>query len=202
MQHLIRVLIHASSWRPAIYHVEKPQSPYEVPKNKGKEAMAYLTFVIDFYDALPSIVAFVHSHLDGYPQAWHTDTPGYNNADSLKRLRLDYVHQEGYANLRCNWVPGCPDEVQPFRKEPGKTTELHMEEAWRVFFGDDTDVPKTLAVACCSQFAVSREQIRKRSKIDYERYRKWLLATELDDDTSGRIFEFLWHVIMGREPVQ
>lgn len=185
-----------------IYHVEEPSAYHRVPKNKGKEAMAYLTFIIEFYEVFPPIVAFVHSHLDGYPRAWHTDTPGYNNVDSLSRLRLDYVRQEGYANLRCNWVPGCPDEVQPFRKEPGKVAETHMEDAWKFFFGNDSEVPITLAAACCSQFAVSREQIRKRNKVEYERYREWLMNTDLDDDTSGRIFEFLWHVIMGREPVQ
>jgi len=30
---------------------------------------------------------------------------------------------------------------------------------------------------------------------------KWLLDTPLNDFTSGRVFEYLWHVIFGREPV-
>ena len=185
-----------------IYHVEDPHAYNRVPRNKGKEAMAYLTFLIDFYERLPLIVAFVHSHLDGYPTAWHTDRPGYNNVKSLKELRLEYVRREGYVNLRCNWVPGCPDEVQPFRSPPEKEQEAHMEEVWKVFFGNETEIPKTIAAACCSQFAASREQIRKRSKEDFEKYRQWLLDTDLDDDTSGRVFEFLWHIIMGKDPVQ
>ncbi|KAL9116138.1 MAG: hypothetical protein Q9227_000507 [Pyrenula ochraceoflavens] len=188
-------------WQNAIYHVEDPHAYYHVPMNKGKEAMAYLTFIIDFYEKLPSIIAFVHSHLDGFPAAWHTDRTGYSNVKSLNELHLDYVRKEGYANLRCNWAPGCPDEVQPFREPSQTELEARMREVWRTFFGNEIEIPKIIAAACCSQFAVSREQIRQRRKEDYERYRQWLVDTDLDNDTSGRIFEFLWHVIMGREPV-
>ena len=190
------------SWQPAIYSVESPSPPYVVPTNKGKEAMAYLTYIIDHYDHLPSIIAFIHAHRDGYPRAWHTDMGGYSNVESLKRLRLKYVSEAGYANLRCNGAPRCPDQVQPFRKPPENDQEEHMRAVWPALFGEDIEVPTKLAAACCSQFAVTGDQVRNRTREEYVKYRKWLLETELNDEVSGRVFEFLWHVIMGREAVQ
>ncbi len=166
--------------------------------------MAYLTYLVDHYSALPAIIAFVHPHRDGYPTAWHTDADGYNNAKSLNGLKLDYVKEHGYANLRCIYIPGCPDEIQPFRSpyEEHRTAEHAMIDTWAFMFGNESQVPAVLATPCCSQFAVSRDQVLARPRSDYLRYRDWLIETTLDDATSGRIMEYLWHVIFGRDPVQ
>lgn len=75
-----------------------------------------------------------------------------------------------------------------------------MPEAWRALFLDDK-VPPVIAQPCCAQFAVSRAQVLKRERGEYERYLEWLTETPLDDATSGRVFEYLWHVIFGREVV-
>lgn len=58
------------SWRHAIYAVDQPDSEryLHTPKNKGKESMAYLTYLIDHYDNLTDVQVFVHSHGDGYPR--------------------------------------------------------------------------------------------------------------------------------------
>jgi len=65
-----------------------------------------------------------------------------------------------------------------------------------------TEIPALIGAPCCAQFAVSREQIRKRPKKEYIRYRQWVLGTELSDAKSGRVMEFLWHVIFGQNAVQ
>lgn len=39
----------------AIYTVDDPSSEYHVPKNKGNEAMVYLTYIIDNYDSLSEV---------------------------------------------------------------------------------------------------------------------------------------------------
>ncbi|KAF2501889.1 hypothetical protein BU16DRAFT_600049 [Lophium mytilinum] len=190
-----------NGWDHAVYEVDNPKATLRVPLNKGKEAMTYLTYIIDHYDSLPSIIAFVHSHKDGWPQAWHTDTPGYSNAVSLNTLNIDFVQRNGYANLRCNGNPGCPAEIQLHRdkQDSSRTTENNMGTAWRAMF--NSTPPDTIGVACCAQFAVSGKQVLERPRSDYEKYRHWLIETELDDDTSGRIFEYLWHIIFGREAV-
>lgn len=63
-------LIVCNSWRHAIYSVDEPTNEVylHTPKNKGKESMAYLTYLIDFYDVLTDVQVFVHSHGSGYPK--------------------------------------------------------------------------------------------------------------------------------------
>lgn len=75
-----------------------------------------------------------------------------------------------------------------------------MPDVWRYMFQND-QVPKVIGAACCSQFAVSRKQVHLRSVSDYGRFRQWLFDTEEDDDSSGRVMEYLWHIFFGQEPV-
>ncbi len=42
---------------------------------------------------------------------------------------------------------------------------------------------------------MSRERILGRSRKFYEHYRDWLLKTELNDATSGRVLEYTWQYI-------
>ena len=165
-------------------------------KNKGKEANVYLTYLIEHYDRLPSIIAFIHSH----QFAWHTDASGYDNARSLRSLRPDFVRESGYVNLRCQHSPGCPQEVQPFRKNKDKATEVVFADAWQSIF-NVTDIPRIVAAPCCAQFAVSREQVLKRTRDEYIWYHHWLMNTTLEDDVSGRIFEYLWYVSSMSSPI-
>ena len=177
---------------------------WEFCADRHLQAMAYLTFLVDHYDNLPLTMVFLHPHLEGWPRAWHTDSDGYNNINSIRSLRLDHLQREGYVNMRCIHDPGCPAEIQPFRepREDHRTTEHAMLEAWPYMFGgNQSDIPPVIAEPCCSQFAVSKAQVLQRPKSEYLRFRQWLLDTPLDDDTSGRVMEYLWHVIFGKEAV-
>ncbi|KAH0352230.1 hypothetical protein KCU83_g3966, partial [Aureobasidium melanogenum] len=189
-------------WDAFVYTVDNTTIPLHTDRNKGKEANAYLTYIIQNYDSLHSTIAFVHSHEFGWLKGWHTDAKHHSNVESLNSLNVDFVQRNGYANLRCLPTPGCPDEVQPFRepKDESKTTEVVFAAAWREIFDND-DVPEVVGVACCAQFAVSKQQILKRTKEEYLRMHEWLMNTDLDDQTSGRVFEYLWHIIFGQESV-
>ena len=67
-------------------------------------------------------------------------------------------------------------------------------------FGN-SNVPSVVRVACYSQFAVPKRQVLTRPKDLYERALKWLMDTRLDDAVSGRVLEYLWHIIFGQDPV-
>lgn len=67
--------------------------------------------------------------------------------------------------------------------------------------GQEGYVPALVGQACCAQFAVSRERVLKRPKEDYVEFRRWLLETERNNAKSGRVLEFLWHVVFGMGPV-
>lgn len=100
-------------------------------------------------------------------------------------------------NLRCNWNPGCLE---------AHTDNAHVTASvWgEVFNGTSSSTnpyPVKIGGACCAQFAVSKEQVEKRPLHDYERLRDWIVNTELADAKSGRVMEFLWHVIFGKDGV-
>lgn len=180
------------------------------PLNKGHEAMAYLTYLIDNYDTLPSTIAFLHSHRKGFLKAWHTDAPLHDNVYAMRHLQLDFVQQNGYVNLRCRWNPGC---LHSQRQHGHVTPEL-----WQNIFANTSTPPSDLnaqtgpqtngfpmppmiGVACCGQFSVSSQQVHKRPREDYIIIRNWLIKTELNDAKSGRVLEYLWHIIFAADAV-
>jgi hypothetical protein len=186
-------------WQSAIYVVDDPSSPLHPPKNKGHEVMVYLSFIIEHYDKLPDIVAFMHSH----QFAWHNEEIfGGDAAEMLRRLNVGRVVREGYMNLRCIWEPGCPDWMHPSNPEDNeqKQEETMLARSWGEIFPDDP-IPQVLAQPCCAQFAVSRERILAIPKARFVFYRDWILRTELSDYISGRIWEYLWHVIFTGEHI-
>ena len=183
--------------------------------------MAYLTYIIDHYDTLPSTLVFLHPHRGGYSnyftKSWHIDAAGFDNVASVRNLQLPFVQKNGYVNLRCNWAPGC---------KPRHRTNKHITpEIWDRFFlntsslstaispasiGTDTTstatatvppAPSLIGAACCAQFAVSSKQVKTRPKTDYMHFRDWVLETELNDAKSGRVMEFLWHIVFGEQAV-
>ncbi|KAF2746682.1 hypothetical protein M011DRAFT_403778 [Sporormia fimetaria CBS 119925] len=191
-----------ADWTKNVYVVDDASAPLTVPKNKGREAMAYLTYIIDRYDTLPSISIFLHS----LRYQWHNEDPMYDGAPVLRNLRLPHVLRRGYVSLRCTWVIGCPAELWPrnpsrFRKNDDRAkTEVAYADAFRILF-PGTPVPDIVGAHASSQFAVSREQIRARPKKEYERMRAWLLLTPLPDAISGRVLEYMWHIVFGMPAV-
>ena len=226
MVYSLLILLRQRSWQRAIYLVN-PSNPFDpsfheltTPVNKGHEAMAYLTYIIDHYNtSLPSVMAFIHAHRQGFLRAWHVDAPFHDNVLAMRSLQLDFVVQNGYVNLRCNLNPGCTKAY--------KRLKSHVNgEVWEEIFGGTTMLPAVeafqnstaeepsssqqdrekakylnvgIASACCAQFAVSREQVLKRPIEDYMKIRQWVIDTERDDASSGRVMEYLWHVIFGKD---
>ncbi|KAI1818644.1 hypothetical protein GGS20DRAFT_197195 [Poronia punctata] len=187
-------------WHKNIYVADDPSAPLTVPENKGREAMVYLTYIIDRYEDLPQAVLFLHASRF----AWHNDDPDYDALPTLLDFRLPYLRRQGYVNLRCVWVIGCPREIRPAEDAAKKdeAEELMAKHVYKESFEallPGVPVPELVAVSCCSQFGVTRETIRRRPLTDYIHFRNWLLETPLDDALNGRIFEFAWHIIFGKE---
>lgn len=208
-------------WSAAVYTVDdNTTNALHTPANKGSESLPYLTYIIDHYTTLPSTIAFIHSHKEGYPSAWHTDNDHYSNVWSLSHLNTVHVQRVGFVNLRCTPEPGCPDGMMLSTGEDlaaqsdvnSTTAEMALPAAIRAMFSPDSNddedaiqteiaIPPLLATPCCAQFAVSRSQVLKVPLRTYERMQRWVLETELPDETSGRVMEYLWHVVFGRDAV-
>ncbi|KAH8704088.1 hypothetical protein BGW36DRAFT_288548 [Talaromyces proteolyticus] len=194
--------VYFPDWKHNIYIVNDLTASLTVPRNKGHEAMVYLTYIIDRYDNLPNNTVFLHA--DRFQ--WHNDNPDYDGVPLLRDLQFAYLQEEGYVNLRCVWVLGCPAAIHPFNDEA--ISDEHNEQATGEIFRQVFEellpghpVPTEVGVSCCSQFAATREAIQQRPKDDYIRFREWLLNTPFQDGLSGRFFEYSWHIIFGKDPV-
>jgi hypothetical protein len=81
-----------------------------------------------------------------------------------------------------------------------KPEEIHWRKHIWQELNPGAPIPSTLSGVCCAQFALSRDRIRQVPLERLIHYRRWLLNTEMDDQYSGRIFEYLWHYIFtGKE---
>lgn len=105
--------------------------------------------------------------------------------------------------MRCVWVLGCPAEIRPFADEAAArekkagaevaTKDIFKQAFQELFRVPEEDVPEVVGVSCCSQFAVSRDAIRRRPREDYLEFLSWLVETPFDDGLSGRVLEYSWH---------
>ncbi|KAJ9623098.1 hypothetical protein H2203_006031 [Taxawa tesnikishii (nom. ined.)] len=186
-----------------IYAVDAPvdtNSRYlQVPANRGHEAMAYLTFLIDNYEHIPeSGAAFVH----GSRWAWHNDAQDYDNAALLASLNVSTALAPwGYHNLRCDWsVSTCsPSSAPPQGSletslqaamnpwDARAVSDAAMPHALAALFGGDEYVSAkgggklllgrsdTVRSQCCAQFVVARDRVLQHSRDEYIALRQWLL---------------------------
>lgn len=135
-------------------------------------------------------------HPDRYQ--WHNEDPMYDGVRMLQRFRPDHVDEVGFANLRCTWSIGCPNELRNLATDAASQSDI--EAAFLPAFEElfpEMPSPVEVGVPCGAQFAVSRAQVLLRPREDYLRYRDWLWNTKLDDAISGRIFEYSWHSEFG-----
>ena len=150
-----RVAAEDSKWLNALadlYHLcvytadaptDTTSTHLQVPANRGHEAMAYLTFLIDNYAHIPVAGAvFVH----GSRWAWHNDEPDYDNAALLAALNVSAaLAPSGYHNLRCDWgASTCsPSEAPP--QGSVETSARAMLEPWNTRAVSDRALPHALA---------------------------------------------------------
>ncbi|QIW99868.1 hypothetical protein AMS68_005386 [Peltaster fructicola] len=170
----------------------------------GNEAGAYLSFVLDYYDDLPDYTIFMHDNRE----QWHNDVGGRNQDEVLPVVRWQGIDTMGFTNLRCVHSPGCMVEITPFEIHEDEvelnTTRARFLGIYQELFGvPEMNVPKEIGNVCCAQFIVTKKQILKRPKSDYERLMKWLIESESDGSHSkGWAFEKIWHIVFSMDPVQ
>ncbi|KAI1091036.1 hypothetical protein F5B19DRAFT_460772 [Rostrohypoxylon terebratum] len=164
--------------------------------NKGREALIYHTYLNDFYDDLPDISIFTHA--DEKP--WHVEgTLNSSLSFALSHLDLNEVLQRHYFNLRVLWEDGCPNWINTSKtdkndKNWSKLEEPYMYEAFSENFAT-SDVPGILAGPCCSQFAVTKDAVRRHTKSQYQINMDWLVQTHWDDYITGRVWEHMWQYL-------
>lgn len=169
---------------------------------KGREAAAYLSYIVDHYDRLPRYNIFIHSK----PKQEHNDILGESTEPILTSLRFEAVEALGYVNLRCTHRPTCPSGVLPHsppKIEGNNGPRVRYLSTYQELFNvTEAQVPDTIGYICCAQFAVTRAQIHKRPLADYRRALNWLVVFEKSDShEKGWVMETVWHILFGQAPV-
>ncbi|MEO1511198.1 MAG: DUF3431 domain-containing protein [Planctomycetota bacterium] len=175
----------------ALVYEKRPElretAHHSTPRNTANEASAYLQFIVDYYDALPERVAFLHSHRYAYHQE-----------DVLALLDdLDLSTAASYCNVN--------HAVWGTKEDPRRAILYDTHRAWlEAHLGP---LPPLLFDACCAQFLVSRDRIRRRPLAFYQA----ALAVALDPAVAehdreanrqlGLVFEWLWHYVFGEPAV-
>ena len=150
--------------------------------NSGREASAYLAYIVANYDDLPEFVAFLHGH----ESAWHQKAgPILKQLDTLA-TRLDTV--------RFHTLNRCFTKVWDAADESYAAMQQYWPKVFAPWLGP---MPKQLCYDCCAQFVVSRDAIRQRP---LAAYKAWLAFTQ---DPAVRkteyMFEYTWHLIFGED---
>lgn len=182
-----------------------PEPGYLVPSTtRGREAAAYLSYIVDFYNELPSYSVFIHDK----EMQWHNDVGGVKTSDTLRSLRFEAVEARGFVNMRCSTAPLCPDAWHPLHPDPHDLKYLYlMDEFPRIytelFDAPPEEAPLRIGTPCCGQFIITREKIRERPREYYLRILEWVKTTDVTDNFGiGFVLEKIWHIIFGLEPIQ
>jgi hypothetical protein len=177
--------------------------------DRGRIAAAYLTWIIENYHRLPTSIVFLAptQQRDEAVEKEEEEVeeprlPHLQTQQDIQALDLAFLQATGFALLPCPAPSACAHLRTPFGTPSYelRTLEAPMPGVWHALF-NNTRVPTALAAVPAAQFAVSRAQVLQRGVAEYERYWAWLHRTKMDDESAGRIVEYLWHVIFGREVV-
>lgn len=166
---------------------DSPECPLHA--NRGREASAYLQYILSNYDHLPDHIAFVHGHED----AWHH---GFDKP-LLDVIRSAKFREYGFVSLN-NWY--IDDRTMDNDKM------VYIRSIWNEVFRPflKRDAPVYIYHDCCAQFIVSRERVLANSLEAYETWYELIMRDEAFDDggyTWGIIFEMLWPLIFGEPDV-
>jgi len=191
--------------------------------NLGREASAYLAFIVQHYDEMPDAMAFVMAKRVAYHNAnlLPSHAPAWrNNGDLLALLpRLRWPDADAgaapgvataapgyvplnYQNYRCEslsqWAHSSKSMCGGRCANKTGDANFNASAVWGELMAPYGLGPQLRDVCyyCCSQFAVSRAAVRARPRALYE----GLLALALSDGAkhAAWLLEFTWHVIFGR----
>lgn len=152
--------------------------------NKGKEATAYLNYIINNYENLPNKIVFIHGH----EYAWHQNSL-YHLISTILRSRIE---EYGYISLNNTFL-----STDTNRDNVIKLLRKYWNEYFYNYLGK---MPDKFMHDCCAQFIVQKELILKHPK---EAYQKWYnLSNIIDankedekDENYAIMLEYIWHII-------
>ena len=146
--------------------------------NKGDEALAYASYIVQRYHTLPSYVAFVHAHAS----SWHSHSMCQYLQSAIRSQRRFVSFNKNNAKRHCEIL-----------NNNSTSWKQRAYSHWETWF--DESPPRYLPYQCCAQFMVSRESIRRHSLSTWNKIHQ--KALEYHDTIPEQLpFEFLWPSIL------
>ena len=168
--------------------------------NRGREASAFLKYIINNYDNLPNKIAFIHGHETAYHQRYP-----YGILKAIENANID---KYGYISLN-NELQSIILQNNKFDRNHPKvifgTDDVHhleMKNRWSELYEKELnyEFPKALRYQRSAQFIVTKEKIRSHSKKFYQDLYNYVIDLKNDDYTTSVVLEFSWHMIFGETP--
>jgi hypothetical protein len=159
-----------------------------IDENKGQEVPCYIKYIIDSYDNLPEKTLFIHAHKSSIHQDIDTDKiiPILNwNLDSFFSINKRYWYQEISKNISIDF--GAYD--------------VWLKNNWHIF-ENYLPFPEKLKFYSGAQFVVDKKLILQYPKNFWENLYVWIMKTDLSSYISSRIFEYTWHYIFTKNPIE
>jgi hypothetical protein len=155
--------------------------------NKGQEIPMYLKFIIDWYDKLPDKILFYHDHLNSP----HQD---FDSVFIINNVNWDL--DDYFSVNKRDWY----QTMNKFSKiEPNGINWIN--ENWYLF---ENHLPKQNEFGFYSgaQFVINKELILQYDKSYYKYLYNWIKQTDLSNYITSRIFEYTWHYLFTKNPIE
>eukprot|EP00929_Paragymnodinium_shiwhaense_P061046 TRINITY_DN3047_c0_g1_i1.p1 TRINITY_DN3047_c0_g1~~TRINITY_DN3047_c0_g1_i1.p1 ORF type:complete len:1399 (-),score=320.25 TRINITY_DN3047_c0_g1_i1:45-4166(-) len=147
----------------------------------GRQAAAYLSFILENYDHLPAVMAFVHS----------LDPPGHgveHQAQMLLNIQRDAYP---YVGLSGKFAVGLTESSINLMRQ--FMTETFGESVAKKIPSEQYE----FAFPAGSSFLVTKERVTARKKDTWQKVYDWLQKPGSRDGERAEALEFCWHVLLG-----
>jgi hypothetical protein len=166
-----------------IYDKECPENPHNIPVNQGNEAAVYLKYIIDYYEALPDYVFFIHDE----EYSWHHTGSLYDRFKeaivlkkrfyNINHFTMQSLHTNIYVLEILRWYHQYIEPYIPLDSLP--------------------DPDFTIGHKGAAQFMVHKEAILHLPKSFYSGLYDWVMNSGESSFVTGRFLEWTWHIFWG-----
>uniref|UniRef100_A0A6C0IC55 Uncharacterized protein n=1 Tax=viral metagenome TaxID=1070528 RepID=A0A6C0IC55_9ZZZZ len=167
------------------YTKENPDSPYNVPKNVGQDATAYLKYIIDNYENLPEYSIMTHDHEYSHHQEGNiVDSIIGQIGSEATYYNFNIVNRgaEFYMGETTQYIKWYDEFLEPYLGPLKQYGEFVLNQKLN------------------GQFLVHKSLITANPKKMYENIYNWFMNSNIDWFISSIIIEIYWILIWRQIP--
>lgn len=163
--------------------------------NKSQEVPMYIKYILDNYDDLPDKILFMHGHSDSP----HQDYPSRYICENV-----DWNHEMFFSVNKRDWYQEVSSNIQV----SSGSFDIWLRKYWDIFSEFLSFPENGLRFYSGAQFVVDKSLIIQYPRLFWQRLYDWSISEEINlpgyssDYVSSRIFEYTWHYIFTKDPIE